>query len=167
MTKILCLAIVVALLFFLTGCDVLFGTVPSSDGESASVLASTGTPLPTLGELEPLDAAYCMESAPDAHEKEYSVLRFFESGVVLQVTVEGRDSCEETWDYIKSYLKETATNTFSHGEYQYSKGQIRFSLAPPGSDEMAGEVTGRIEEDKMILQQQGTEMIYVLVYGGN
>ena len=164
--KVICLAVCIVLVFLVAGCDALTGTIPSSQETGTPVPAATSTPVPTLGDLEPLDAAYCMESAPDAHETEYSVLRFFPSGIVLQVTVKGQKSCEETWDYIKSYLKETATDTFSHGEYQYSDGQIQFALAPAGSDEMAGTVSGRIEDDELILQQQGTEMVYILVYGG-
>lgn len=140
------------------------GIVPSSQALGTPVPPAVTTAVPTLGELEPLDAAYCKDPAPDAHEVEFSVLRFFPSGVVLHVTVKGQNSRIKTWNYIKSYLKETATDTFSHGEYQYSQGQIQFALAPAGSDEMAGTIYGRIEEDKMILDQQGTEMIYYLVY---
>jgi hypothetical protein len=48
----------------------------------------------------------------------YKLLRFFPSGVILEVTVKGQSSCQETWDYIAPYLFETATDTFNHGEYQ-------------------------------------------------
>ena len=143
--KIVCLVIGMTAAVLITGCDTLTGAMPSAQEAGTPVPAATRTPAPTLGELEPLDAAYCMESAPDAHETEYSVLRFFPSGVVLQVTVKGQESCEETWEYIKSYLKETATDTFSHGEYQYSDGLIQFALAPAGSDEMAG---SRVRQDR-------------------
>ncbi|MBT3319844.1 MAG: hypothetical protein HN948_06510 [Clostridia bacterium] len=157
------------LVFFTAGCSVLQEIVPLP-GETANPTATTAivtaTPLPTLGELEWLDAAFCLQSEPDAHELEFFVLRFFKSGVVMQVTVKGQDSCKQTWEYINPFLKETATDIYNHGEYEYSQGQIRFALAPPGSDEMSGEVNGRIEDNQLILEQQGTEKIYNLVYGG-
>ncbi len=158
--------VIAVLVFFLTGCEALTGTMPTIETTDTPAPKVTSTPVPTLGEMEPLDAAYCMESAPDAHETEFSVLRFFPSGVVLHVTVKGQYSCAETWDYISDYLSETATDIYSHGEYQYSDGQIQFALAPPGLDETAGTVAGRIEGNEMILNQQGTEMVYVCVYGG-
>ncbi|MGI6315470.1 MAG: hypothetical protein ACOX17_02185 [Christensenellales bacterium] len=160
-------AVIAALLvLFISGCDTLTGVMPSSGEINTPVPAAVSTPAPTMGALEPLDAAFCMESPPEAHQVVYSVLRFFPGGVVLHANVEGWDSCEATWDYISPYLNETATATFSHGEYQYSDGVIRFALAPAGSDEMAGTVNGRIDGDTMILQQQGTEMVYIKIYGG-
>jgi hypothetical protein len=165
--------LLLAMMFFIlvfAGCSVLQEVAPLPDetaNPTATTAIVTATPLPTLGELEPLDAAYCLESAPDAHEKEFFVIRFFSSGVVMQVTVKGQSSCKETWEYIDPYLKESATDIYNHGEYEYSQGQVRFALAPAGSDEMAGEINGRIEDNQLILDQQGTEKIYNLVYGGN
>jgi hypothetical protein len=152
-----------------TGCDTFQAIAPLPQATAIptpTTAISTPTPLPTLGVLEPLDAAYCLEPATDSHDPEYNLLRFFPSGVVLEVTVAGQNSCPETWNYIAPYLLETATDTFNHGEYQYSSSQLRFALAPANSDQMAGTVTGRIEGDEMILQRQGTEMIYIFVYGG-
>jgi hypothetical protein len=153
----------------LTSCDALQAIAPLPQATSIptpTTIIDAPTTLPTLGVLEPLDAAYCMEPASDSHDPEYNVLRFFPSGVVLEVTVSGQASCPDTWDYIAPYLLETATDTFNHGEYQFSASQIRFVLAPANSDTMAGTVAGRIDGDKMILQRQGTEMIYIHVYGG-
>jgi hypothetical protein len=87
--------------------------------------------------------------------------------VVLEMTVQGYEGCQDSWDHVAPYLSDSATDTFSHGEYQLSGSQIQFWLAPAGSDEAAGTVTGRYEGDKMILQRQGAEMEYILVYGGN
>lgn len=159
--------VVFAALF--SGCSTLEEVFPMPDetaDPTPTTAVGTATPLPTLGELEPLDAAYCLESPPDAHELEFTVLRFFASGVVLQVNVKGQSSCSETWEYIAPYLKEGATDIYSHGEYQYSQGQIRFALAPAGSDEMAGEISGVIDGSELILDIQGTQKVYVLVYGG-
>jgi hypothetical protein len=151
------------------GCDALQAIAPlpqATVAPTATTIINTPTPLPTLGALEYLDAATCLEPAPDSHDAEYNLLRFFPSGVVLEMTVQGQNSCQATWDYIAPYLVETATDTFNHGEYQFSASQIRFALAPANSDQVAGIVTGRIEGDQMILQRQGTEMIYIFVYGG-
>jgi len=158
------------LVFFLAaGCSALQEIVPLPDetaNPTATPVASEATPMPTLGELEQLSAAYCLPPAPDAHEVEFTIYRFFKSGMVMQVTVKGQKTCAEAWDYINPYLKESATDIYSHGEYEYSEGQIRFALAPPGSDEVAGTISGRIEGDEMILELQGTERTYDLVYGG-
>ena len=160
------IAILVILFLFITGCEAITGAMPSAQATDTPVKTETASPTPTWGELKTLDSAYCMESDPEAHETEFFVLRFFPSGVVLQVTVKGQTTWEETWDYIEPYLKDTATDTFSHGEYIYSEGRIEFTLAPAGSDEVSGTVTGRIEGEELILDQQGTEMVYYLVYYG-
>jgi hypothetical protein len=158
-----------ALVLFATGCDALQAIAPLPQATSIptpTAIFSTPTALPTLGNLEPLDAAYCMEPASDSHDPEYNLLRFFASGVVLEATVQGKNDCPETWVYIAPYLLETATDTFNHGEYQFSASQIRFTLAPANSSKVSGTVTGKIEGDMMILQRQGTEMTYIRVYGG-
>lgn len=164
--KLTGIAIFVILSLLIIGCEAITGAMPSSQATDTPVTTETSSPTPTWGELKTLDSAYCMESDPEAHETEFFVLRFFPNGVVLQVTVKGQTTREATWDYIEPYLEDTATDTFSHGEYIYSEGRIEFTLAPAGSDEIAGTVTGRIEDGELILDQQGTEMVYYLVYYG-
>jgi hypothetical protein len=163
------LTLSIALIPLAAGCAALQRIAPLPQATpvlTPTATLDTPTILPTLGTLEPLDAAYCLEPAPDSHDPEYNLLRFFPGGMVLEATVQGKASCPETWTYIAPYLLETSTDTFNHGEYQLSASQIRFTLAPPNSTKAVGTVTGSIEGDKMILQRQGTEMIYVRVYGG-
>lgn len=171
MTKpIILFVLCIALAALAAGCDALQAIAPlpqATIAPSPTAIINTPTSFPTLGNLEYLNAAFCLEDDPDNDDDEYNVLRFFPSGVVLEVKVQGHGSCQVTWDYIAPYLIETATDTFNHGEYQLSGSQIRFALAPANSDQMAGIVTGRYEADKMILQQQGVGMEYILVYGGN
>jgi hypothetical protein len=157
----------VILVTLVAGCDALQAIAPLPQATvepTARTVNNTATPLPTLGALEYLDAAYCLISGTD--DDEQNLLRFFPSGVVFEVKVQGHGSCQATWDYIAPFLIETATDTFNHGEYQLSGFQIRFALAPANSDQVAGFVTGRYDGDKMLLQQQGVEMEYILVYGG-
>jgi hypothetical protein len=131
---------------------------------TATAIINTPTHLPTLGALEYLDAAYCLNA--DSIDDEHNLLRFFPSGVVLEVKVQGHNTCQETWEYIAPYLIETAMDQYNHGEYQFSGPTIRFTLAPAHSDQTAGIVMGSYEEDKLLLQQQGVVMEYILVYGG-
>ena len=167
--QIFLLVAVILIILLIAGCNVLQQIAPLPDSTfdpTPTKAVVTPTPLPSLGELTALSAAYCLPPAPDAHEVEFTFLRFFRSGVVLQVTVKGQKSCSEAWAYIDPFLKESATDTFNHGEYQHSEGEVRFALAAAGSDKMSGMLTGWIEDDQLIMQQQGTEMIYDRVYGG-
>lgn len=162
---ILCVAIVVCM----TGCDALQAIAPLPQATIAptpTAVINTPTPFPTLGNLEYMDAAYCMDKGPGNDDDEYNLLRFFPSGMVLELKVQGKGSCQASWDYVAPYLIETATDVFNHGQYQLSGSQIQFALAPAGSDQVAGIVTGRYEADKLVLQQQGVGMEYILVYGG-
>lgn len=159
----------ILLIFSITGCSAvvsLFSAPETTSNTEETVSEPTPSPLPTLGILEPIDAAFCLPPAPDAHEQEYGMLRFYKSGLVLQATLKGQNSCKETFEYIEPYFNEQATDVFSHGTYEYSGEQIRFALAPAGTDEMAGIITGIIDGNEMILQQQGTHKIYTLVYEG-
>jgi hypothetical protein len=152
-----------------SGCDVFQAIAPlpaATVAPTATILLNTATPFPTLGALETLDAAYCLDDDLDNDDHEYNLLRFFPSGVVLEMTVQGYKSCQESWDHVAPYLSETATDTFNHGEYQFSGSFIQFWLAPAGSNQSAGTVAGRYEEDRLILQRQGVEMEYRLIYGG-
>ncbi len=169
MRKLILLAVGLLLLFIFVGCDTIEEVFPMPDetaNPTPTPRSETSTPLPTLGELTALDAAYCLQSDPDAHELEFNIIRFFPSGVVMQVNIKGQKSCSEAWEYLEPFLIETATDIYSHGEYQHSEGEVRFALAPPGSDETSGEVTGRIEGDELIITLQGTQKTYTRVYGG-
>ncbi|MFH1523995.1 MAG: hypothetical protein ABIF04_03445, partial [Chloroflexota bacterium] len=166
--KIFIFALLIILASLVAGCNALRAVAPLPEptiSPTPTTILYTPTPLPTLGTLEYLNAAYCFDDDPNPDD-EYNLLRFFRSGVVLELKVQGKGSCQASWDYVSPYLIETATDTFNHGEYQLSGSQIQFTLAPANSDEVAGIVTGRYEGDKMLLQQQGVSMEYVLVYGG-
>lgn len=159
----------IAIILSLSGCDILDALAPIPD-ETPNIevteIVVTHTPLPELGELSALDSAYCWQQRNDAHELEFNVIRFFPDGLVLMVNVKGYDSCEETWEYIKPYLDEKSIDIYSHGEYKHSNGQLRFMLSPPNSDEIAGEASGVIIGNELMLTLQGTEKTYKLVYGG-
>ena len=160
-------SIVIAVLA--TGCGALRTIAPLPQPTALPTLTitiNTPTPLPPMGTLEYLDAAYCLAPETENIDAEYNILSFFPNGVVLEMTVQGYAGCQDSWDHVAPYLSDSATDTFSHGEYQLSSSLIQFWLAPAGSDEAAGIVTGRYEGDKMILQRQGAEMEYILVYGG-
>jgi hypothetical protein len=152
-----------------TGCDALQAIVPLPQATiepTATVVISTPTALPTLGNLEYLDATYCLIPETSNLDAEYNLLRFFSNGVVLEMTVQGYSNCQEAWQKTAPYISATATDTFSHGEYQFSGSLIQFWLGPAGSNQAAGTVTGKYAGDTLILQRQGAEMIYTLVYGG-
>ncbi|MFZ5879074.1 MAG: hypothetical protein ACOY0R_06875 [Chloroflexota bacterium] len=148
------------------GCDLVqaFAPPPTSV-PTPTTAAHTETPLPTLGAAEYLDAAYCTKSHID--DNEFSLIRFYPSGVVLDLMVQGYASCEEAWEKTAPYLGEDAINRFSHGEYQFSGSQIRFTLSPANSNQVVGTVTGRYHGEKMFLARQGAdEWEYTLVFGG-
>jgi hypothetical protein len=82
------------------------------------------------------------------------------------MVVPGFSGCQESWEHVAPYLSDTATDTFSHGEYQLSGSLIYFWLGPAGSNEAAGTVRGRYEVDKLVLQRQVAEVEYTLIHGG-
>ena len=176
MTKSMTLSLsCIPLAILLAGCGAIRAIFPLPEATitpTPTTVINTLTPSLTMGALERLDAAFCLDENPTLNDEqldeddEHNILRFFPSGLVFELKVSGHGHCEGSWDYIAPYLVETATDVFNHGQYQFSGTQIQFELAPAGSDEVAGVVTGRYEGDKLILLQQGVEMEYVLVYGG-
>jgi hypothetical protein len=158
-----------ALTALIAGCSGLQAIAPLPQATippTPTILLNTPTPLPTLGDLEYLDATYCLIPETSNIDAEYNLLRFFPNGVVLEMTVQGYNNCQEAWEKTAPYLSATATDIFSHGEYQFSGSLIQFWLAPAGSNKAAGTVTGKYTEDKMALKRQGAEMEYTLIFGG-
>ncbi len=155
----------------ISACDVLRSIVPLPEPTASptpTAILPTPTPFPTLGQLEYIDAAYCLDPVINQiqDEDELNFLRFFPSGVVLDFNVANHGGCAGTWEYIAPYVEETATDIFSHGRYELSGSAIRFTLAPPGSDVISGTVMGRYEGETLILQKQGAEMTYILIFVG-
>ena len=155
------------LLVLSTGCNAARVIAPlpqSTSVPSPTTLLFTPSPLPTLGDLEYLDAGYCLED--ENPDDELNLLRFFPSGVVLMVITQGQKSCQDAWVSLAPYLIEADQQKFSHGIYQFSGTAIHFSLAPAYSDQVAGVVLGSYQGDRLLLLQQGVEMEYMLVYRG-
>lgn len=155
------------LMLLSTGCSASQAIAPLPQATivpSPTTILITPSPLPTLGKLEYLDAGYCLKE--DTLDDELNLLRFFPSGVVLMVITQGQNSCQDAWTNLAPYLIEADQQKFSHGIYQFSGTTIQFSLAPAHSDLVAGVVTGSYQGESLLLQQQGVEMEYILVYGG-
>jgi hypothetical protein len=167
--RLIFLATIPWLVMLAVGCNALkeIAPLPQATIEpTPTTLIDPPTPLPTLGALEYLDAAYCLAPETVNIDAEFNLLRFYPNGVVLEMTVSGYGDCQEAWQKTSPYLSVTATDTFSHGEYQFSGSFIQFWLAPAGSNKAAGTVAGKYTGDKLLLQRQGTEMDYSLVFGG-
>jgi len=157
------------LLFILAGCDVLESIAPQPENTpvpSESVAQPPPTSEPTLGDLEYINAAYCWESHID--EGEYNLVRFFPSGNLIDVFVQPYASCEEAWEGTRNYLIEESLMNFSHGTYRLSGTWIEFTLSPPNSEEISGEVKGTYSVDTMHLIRGGAnERDYILIYTGD
>lgn len=69
---------------------------------------------PTPGPREYIDAVYCWQSNIDAGE--FGLLRFFGSGLVLDVHVSPFTGCQAAWAQMQQYLTVANAQTFNHGE---------------------------------------------------
>lgn len=160
--------LLIVILISLIGCDLLKSIAPAPEASPLPTQTSalpTPTPEPTLGKLEYIDAVYCWVSHID--DAEYNLIRFFPSGALIDVFVQGYDSCDEAWLKSASYLTEDKLMNFNHGKYQLSKDWITFTLAASNSEEIVGEVKGKYTPERMILSRQGSEQReYLLVYPG-
>ena len=148
------LSILALLALLLSACDVLAPAVIEPTSPPATA-APAPTATPTLGPREFIDAAYCWESHVDVGE--FELLRFFDNGVVLDAFVQPFASCADAWKQAGVGLTLEKQKAVSHGEYYLSGETIRFTLAPPGSDEVAGEVTGTYAPERLVLKKQGVE----------
>jgi hypothetical protein len=158
------------LLFTLSACDVLSGIAPAPAATAPPTAtftpAPTATLTPTMGPREYIDAAYCWKSHIDTNE--FNLVRFFSNGVVVDVFVQPYASCEEAWQKVGPGLTVDKARAVSHGEYYLSGEIIQYTLAKPGSDEIVGEVNGRLSGASLILHKLGAaESEYVQVYSGN
>lgn len=152
-------------LLFLSACD-LIAPPPEDTPIPTQVRAEPTTkPSPTLGEPEYISAAYCWESHID--EAEYNLIRLFSSGNLIDVFVQPYSSCSEAWEATKDYLVEESLMQFNHGTYHLSGEQILFTLSPPNSEEIAGEVPGKYYGNVMMLRKGGAEeREYIQIYPG-
>jgi hypothetical protein len=155
-------------LFILTGCDLIESIAPAPEDTpvpTEKVIEPTATPEPTLGEPEYIDAAYCWESHID--EGEYNLVRFFPSGNLIDVFVQPYTSCAEAWEGTYEYLTEENLMAYNHGSYHLSGTWIVFTLSPPNSTEVSGEVKGTYGVNLMRLIRGGAdERDYILIYTG-
>ncbi len=152
----------------ISSCDLLKVIAPSPGSTPIPTPTSslpTPTPEPTLGELEYIDAVYCYVSHID--DAEFNLIRFFPSGNLIDVFVQGYSSCDEAWQKSAAYLTEEKRMNFPHGEYQLSGEWIIYTLSAANSEEIAGEVKGEYHPDRMLLTRQGSEqMEYLFVNKG-
>lgn len=155
-------------LFLLTGCNILNAIAPVPAATSAATPTTslpTPSPEPTMGELEYIDAVYCWVSHID--DAEYNLIRFFPSGKLIDIFVQGYASCEEAWQKSAQYITEDKLMNFSHGEYRLSNEWITFTLSAINSKEIVGEVKGTYSPERMWLTRQGSEKReYVVVVEG-
>ena len=144
-------------LLIITSCTQLPALAPPENTPQPSNTAKipTNTPEPTLGQLEYIDAVYCWVSHID--EGEYNLIRFFPSGNLIDVFVQGYESCHEAWVATGSYLTEDKIMNFSHGQYQLSHEWITFTLSAINSNEVVGNVKGQYSPERMLLSRQGSE----------
>ena len=167
MKKILLMILMITCIL-VSGCSVINEVAPpppDTPEPTDSVSQPTNTPLPTLGEPEFIDAAYCWESHID--EGEYNLVRFFPSGLLIDVFVQPYTSCAEAWANTKEYLIEESLMNFNHGEYHLSENQIRYTLSPPNSEEVSGEILGTYTINSMLLNRVGSdERVYILITTG-
>lgn len=156
-----------SILFY--GCSVINEIAPpppDTPVPTERVIAPQETTTPTLGEPEFIDAAFCWESHID--DGEYNLVRFFPSGLLIDVFVQPFTSCNESWENTKGYLIEESLMNFNHGKYHLSKDQIRYTLSPPNSDEISGEITGTYTINMMLLRRVGAEdREYILISTGD
>ena len=147
------------------GCSVIAPPPADTPIPTEAEVQPESTPLPTLGEPEYIDAAYCWESHID--EGEYNLVRFFPSGNLIDVFVQPYADCADAWANTKEYLVEESLMNFNHGEYHLSGDQIRYTLSPPNSEEVSGEITGTYTIDIMLLNRVGSdEREYILISTG-
>ncbi len=156
-------------LLILPCCDIIEVIAPPPEETpipSESVAQPSPTPEPTLGEPEYIDAVFCWESHID--EGELNLIRFFPSGNLIDVFVQPYASCEEAWEGTLDYLTEESLMTFNHGTYHLSGTWIVFTLLPPNSEEISGEVKGTYSIDIMRLMRGGAdERDYIRIYSGD
>ncbi len=155
-------------LIALSGCDLLESIAPAPEATpipTEKAVEATATPEPTLGDLEYIDAAYCWESHID--EGEYNLIRFFPSGNLIDVFVQPYKNCQEAWEGTEEYLSEENLMAYNHGSYQLSGTWIEFTLIPPQSTEVSGEVKGTYSVGTMRLIRGGSdERDYTIIYPG-
>jgi len=164
--KIILFLIVVTLS---AGCDVINGIAPPPDSTTAPTAAGEAaapSPEPTLGDPEFIGAVYCWESHID--EGEFNLIRFFPSGNLIDIYAQPFASCEDAWNSLGEYLVEESLMQFNHGTYHLSGEWIVFNLAPPNSDQVAGEVRGEYAVQSMHLFRAGADepREYILIYTG-
>lgn len=141
-----------------SSCDLISAAAPIPEATlkaTPTEALATPTPEPTLGDLEYIDAVYCWVSHID--DAEFNLIRFFPSGSLIDVFVQGYSSCDDAWKKSAAYLTEDKLMNFNHGTYQLSGEWIVFSLAAANSDEIAGEVRGSYSSERMLLTRQGSE----------
>ena len=164
--KIFLLLIVAALS---AGCDAIGGIAPPPESTTAPTAAgetAAPSPEPTLGDPEFIGAVYCWESHID--EGEFNLIRFFPSGNLIDIYAQPFASCEDAWNSLGEYLVEESLMQFNHGTYHLSGEWIVFNLAPPNSDQVAGEVRGEYAVQSMHLFRAGADepREYILIYTG-
>jgi len=162
------LLVLILFCMLVTGCSVINEVAPpppDAQVPTESESEPINTPLPTLGEPEFIDAAYCWESHID--EAEYNLVRFFPSGLLIDVFVQPYSDCADAWANTKEYLFEESLMNFNHGEYHLSGDQIRYTLSPPNSEEVSGEIIGTYTINTMLLKRVGSEeREYILISSG-
>jgi len=153
------------LFFLLAGCSMIENIAPAPPDTpvpTESIAEADPTVTPTLGEPEFINAVFCWESHID--EGEYNLVRFFPSGNLIDVFVQPYASCEEAWEKSSQYLTEESQMQFNHGTYHLSGDQIKYTLSPPNSNEVAGEITGSYGIDKLLLNRVGSDpREYILI----
>jgi hypothetical protein len=163
------LALIVLSLFFLSACSIVENIAPPPAATEIPTPKSedpTPTPEPTLGEPEYISAVYCWESHID--DGEYNLIRFFPSGNLIDINAQPFNSCEDAWKSTGKYLVEESLMKFNHGTYHLSGTWIVFNLAPPNSDEVAGEVKGEYSMETMHLYRIGSDpRDYILIQTGD
>jgi len=160
---------VLAVLFILSGCSILENIALPPDSTTPQTTAGEAaapSPEPTLGDPEFIGAVYCWESHID--EGEFNLIRFFPSGNLIDIYAQPFASCEDAWNSLGEYLVEESLMQFNHGTYHLSGEWIVFNLAPPNSDQVAGEVRGEYAVQSMHLFRAGADepREYILIYTG-
>ena len=151
------------ILISLAACDVIAPPLlPTEAPTPTSPPLPTLTPTATLGAKEFINAVFCWAST--LQRNTYSLMRFFNNGLVLEAGVEGFPTCQAAWAQLQSYMTLDKEMTFNHGQYHLSKQTIRFELAAPNSTKVVGEVNGTYLGNKMIVTKLGVkDLEYVLV----
>ena len=163
------LALIALCLFSLSACSVVENIAPlpaATEIPTPKNEDPTPTPEPTLGEPEYISAVYCWESHID--DGEYNLIRFFPSGNLIDIYAQPYESCEDAWAGTGKYLVEESLMQFNHGTYHLSGTWIVFNLAPPNSEEVAGQVKGEYSVDTMHLYRVGSDpRDYILLNTGD